>query len=65
MGYAAARAGASGGREADAERLAAVVKAITGEEPRVYSVENGKRIRIECYEKHLKGFAPSPSLQTP
>jgi hypothetical protein len=43
--------------ETDAKRFSALVKALTGEEPRVYRVENGKRIRIECYEKHLKGFA--------
>jgi hypothetical protein len=30
------RADASGGREADAERLSALIKALTGEEQRVY-----------------------------
>jgi len=32
------------------------VKALTGEEPRVYRMKNGK-IRIECYREHLDGFA--------
>jgi hypothetical protein len=39
-GIAYARAGAPGGREADAEKLAAVIKALTGEEPRVYRINN-------------------------
>jgi hypothetical protein len=55
VGLAYARADAPGGREADAERLAAVIKALTGEEPRVYYMENGK-IKIECYGGHLEGF---------
>jgi hypothetical protein len=48
-GYAMARA------EADAERFAAVIKALTGREPRVYRRSDG-RIKIECYEGHLEGF---------
>jgi DUF971 family protein len=44
-----------GGREADAERFSALVKALTGEEPRVYRMNNG-RIMMECYEGHLEGF---------
>jgi hypothetical protein len=55
MGFAVARADAPGGREADAERFAAVIKALTGKEPRVYRMKDG-RIRIECYEGHLEGF---------
>jgi hypothetical protein len=47
VGYAAARAGAPGSREADAVRLAAVVKAITGKELKVYQRSDG-RIMIEC-----------------
>jgi hypothetical protein len=53
-GYARARAGAPGGREADAERLAAVIKALTGEEPRIYRKKNG--IVIVCSRRHLEGF---------
>ncbi len=55
MGFAYARADAPGGREADAERFAAVIKALTGREPRVYQRSDGKII-IECYEGHLEGF---------
>ncbi|MFP3213199.1 MAG: PaRep2b protein [Thermoproteus sp.] len=42
--------------EADAERLSALIKALTGKEPRVYRMKNGEII-IECYEGHLEGFA--------
>jgi len=55
VGLAYARADAPGGREADAERLAAVMKAITGKEPRIRRIKNGK-IKIECYGGHLEGF---------
>jgi hypothetical protein len=55
-GFAYASAKTPGGREADAERFAAVVKALTGEEPWVYQRSDG-RIMMECYEGHLKGFA--------
>jgi hypothetical protein len=54
-GHAYASAKAPGGRAADAERFAAVVKALTGEEPWVYQRSDGK-IMMECYEGHLKGF---------
>ena len=56
VGYAYAKADAPGGREADAERFAAVIKALTGREPGVYLRSDG-RIMMECYEGHLKGFA--------
>jgi hypothetical protein len=56
VGRAYARADAPGGREADAERFSALVKALTGEEPRVYRMKDGK-IMIECYEGRLEGFA--------
>jgi hypothetical protein len=56
IGRAYARADAPGGREADAERFSALVKALTGEGPRVYRMKDGK-IMIECYEGHLEGFA--------
>ncbi len=55
MGFATARADAPGGREADAERLAAVIKAITGKEPRIHRMKDG-RIKIVCGRKHLDGF---------
>ncbi|MCC6031960.1 MAG: hypothetical protein LM566_03475, partial [Pyrobaculum sp.] len=55
VGRAYARAGPDG-READAERYSALIKALTGREPRVYHMKGGKII-IEYYEGHLKGFA--------
>jgi hypothetical protein len=55
MGFATARANAPGGREADAERYSALIKALTGREPGVYRKSDGK-ILIECYEGHLEGF---------
>jgi hypothetical protein len=54
-GYAVARADAPGGREADAERFSALIKALTGREPRVYRKSDGT-IVIKCYGRHLKGF---------
>ncbi len=39
----------------DAERFSALIKALTGKEPRVYRRSDG-RIKIECYEGHLEGF---------
>jgi hypothetical protein len=54
-GHAYASAKAPGGREADAKRLAALIKALTGKEPKVYRMDSGK-IKIVCYEGHLKGF---------
>ena len=56
VGFAVARADAPGGREADAERLSALIKALTGREPKVRRMKNGEII-IECYEGHLEGFA--------
>jgi hypothetical protein len=56
VGRALARADVPGGREGDAERFAAVIKALTGKGPRVYRMKDG-RIMIECYEGHLEGFA--------
>jgi len=51
-----ARADAPGGREADAERLAAVIEALTGVKPRIRRMKDG-RIMIECGKEHLDGFA--------
>jgi hypothetical protein len=55
MGRAIARADAPGGREADAERLSALIKALTGKEPRVYRM--GNVIVVECGREHLDGLA--------
>jgi hypothetical protein len=55
LGYATARADAPGGREADAERYSALIKALTGREPKVYRRSDGV-VMIECYEGHLEGF---------
>jgi len=54
-GRAAARADAPGGREADAERLSALVEALTGRRPRVYRMKDGTII-IMSSKKHLEGF---------
>ena len=45
-----------GGREADAERLSALVEALTGVKPRIYRMKNGAII-IVCSREHLEGFA--------
>ncbi len=55
IGFAVARGDAPEVREADAERFAAVIRALTGEEPKVYRRENGQ-IVIECVRVHLDGF---------
>jgi hypothetical protein len=54
-GYAVARVDAPDGREADAERLAAVIKALTGIKPRIRHMKNGQ-IKIVCGREHLEGF---------
>ena len=56
VGLATARADAPGGREADAERLAVLIKALTDKEPRIRRMKNG-RIMIICDREHLDGFA--------
>ena len=61
VGRAYARTDAPGGRKADAERFSAMIKALTGREPRVYQMKDGK-IMIECYEGHLEGFASYAEL---
>jgi hypothetical protein len=55
LNAALGRATARAGMEADAERFAAVIKAIAGKEPRIYRLKDG-RIMIECYGGHLEGF---------
>jgi len=55
LGYATASAKAPGGKEADAKRFTAVIKAITGKEPRIRRMKDGT-IMIECGREHLEGF---------
>jgi hypothetical protein len=54
-GFAVARADAPGGREADAERLAAVVEALTGVKPKIRRRSDGI-IELVCGREHLEGF---------
>jgi hypothetical protein len=55
VGRAYAKADAPGGREADAERYSALIKALTGKEPKVIERSDG-RIDIICGREHLDGF---------
>jgi hypothetical protein len=55
VGRAVARADAPGGREADAERLSALIEALTGVKPKIRRIKDGM-IVIECYGGHLEGF---------
>ena len=55
VGFAVARSNAPEDREDDAERLAAVVEALTGVMPKIRRKKNGQII-IECYREHLDGF---------
>ncbi len=55
LGYAYAGADVPGGREADAERFSALVKALTGKEPRIRRKSDGT-IEPVCGRKHLDGF---------
>jgi len=55
VGRAYAKADAPGGGKADAERFSALVKALTGREPKVYQRSDGT-IEIVCGRKHLEGF---------
>jgi len=54
-GRAYARADAPGGRKADAERYSALIKALTGREPRVIEFSDGE-IDVKCGREHLDGF---------
>jgi hypothetical protein len=54
VGRAYARADPDG-READAKRFSALIKALTGEEPKVYQRSDGT-IEIVCGREHLEGF---------
>jgi hypothetical protein len=55
LGYAYASTDAPGGREADAERYSALIKALTGEEPKIRRKSDGT-IEPVCGRKHLDGF---------
>ena len=54
-GFAYASAKAPGGREADAERLAAVIEALTGVKPKIRR-RSDDTIEIVCGREHLEGF---------
>jgi len=56
VGFTVARADAPGGREADAERFSALIKALTGKRPRVHRMKNGEMVMV-CTGGHLEGFA--------
>jgi hypothetical protein len=56
VGRAYARADASGGRRANAERFSALVEALTGRKPRIIERSNGA-IELVCGREHLNGFA--------
>jgi hypothetical protein len=47
MGFAYARADAPGGRQEDVKRNAALVKALTGREPRIIELNDGE-IDVKC-----------------
>ena len=53
-GYTVARVNAPGGREEDAKRIIALVKALTGEEPNI-KLDKGKPVIIYT-RRHLNGF---------
>jgi hypothetical protein len=55
VGYATARADAPGGREAEAERISALIKALTGKEPRIRRRSDGTT-ELVCGREHLDGF---------
>ncbi|AKT35410.1 hypothetical protein PYWP30_01794 [Pyrobaculum sp. WP30] len=55
MGRATARADAPDGREEDAKRLAAVIKALTGKEPWIRRRSDGA-VELVCGGGHLDGF---------
>ena len=55
VGYAYARSDAPEVRKADAERLSALIKALTGRETRIRRKSGGK-IEIVCGREHLDGF---------
>ena len=54
-GFAYARGDAPEVKETDAERFSALIKALTGKEPRIRRRSDGK-IEIMCGREHLDGF---------
>jgi hypothetical protein len=54
-GFAMVRADTPESRKEDAERLSALIKALTGKEPRIHRMKDGG-IKIVCYREHLEGF---------
>ena len=56
VSFAYVRADAPEVRKADAERLVAVIEALTGVKPWIRRMKNGT-IVIVCYREHLDGFA--------
>jgi len=54
LGYTTAKADPDG-READAERFSALIKALTGKEPKIRRMKDGSII-MECSRAHLEGF---------
>ncbi len=54
-GFAYTRGDTPDDREADAERLSALIKALTGKEPKIRRKSGGK-IEIVCGREHLEGF---------
>jgi hypothetical protein len=55
LGFAAASAKALGGKEADAERLSALIETLTGRKLKIIKRSDGQ-IVIECNRVHLDGF---------
>jgi hypothetical protein len=55
VGRTYASVNAPGGKEVDAKIFSALIKALTGKEPKVYRMK-GDKIMIDCYEGHLDGF---------
>jgi hypothetical protein len=55
VGRAYARSDAPGGRESDAQRLAAVIETLTGVKPRMRR-KSDCTIELVCGRKHLEGF---------
>jgi hypothetical protein len=55
VGRAYASAGTPGGGQEDAKRIAALVKALTGREPKVYRMKCS-RLVIVCGSAHLENF---------
>ena len=55
VGHATAKADAPSDRRADAERFSALIKALTGKEPRIIERSDGT-VEVVCGREHLDGF---------